>query len=252
MLHCGLRFLVLSVCLVATGGLGTAGQASSRVKTTDVKVGSGHKATPGDLVTVLYEGSLADGTVFDSNFAKDSNTLSFVLGRGDVIKGWDDGVAGMAKGGERKLVIPPSLGYGDKQHGNIPANSTLYFTVRCLDIVKVGEENVFDKVEVKAGKGAVARKGMTVTVDYVGKLLNGKVFDSTYETKKPVSFTLGAGEALNAIDMGVTGMRVGGERILRLPPALAFGSAGNPLRGVPANAVVLYDIVLRKVKKAKR
>jgi FKBP-type peptidyl-prolyl cis-trans isomerase len=251
MLHRGLRFLLVSACAVGSLAGALAGQTSGKVKSTDVQVGTGHRAAQGDLVTVLYVGTLADGTTFDSNTSKDSNPFAFVLGKGEVIKGWDIGVLGMAKGGKRKLVIPPELGYGSNAQASIPANSTLRFTITCLDIVKKGEENVFDKVDLKVGNGKTATKGSTVTVEYVGTLLNGKVFDSTKDLKKPVTFTIGAGEAIKAIDMGITGMREGGKRRLRLPPALAFGSIGNMARGIPGNAVVIYDIVLKKVGQGK-
>jgi peptidylprolyl isomerase len=77
---------------------------------------------------VQYIGRLADGTVFDSSFSR-GQPFEFVLGVGQVIAGWDQGLATMKVGGWRKLVIPPALGYGNVANGNIPANSTLYFDV---------------------------------------------------------------------------------------------------------------------------
>jgi len=101
----------------------------------DIKEGTGKTAENGDLVTVNYVGTLTDGTIFDSSIAK-NQPFTFTIGAGQVIKGWDLGVAGMKVGGERKLVIPPSLGYGSSgtPGGSIPPNSTLDFTVDLLKI----------------------------------------------------------------------------------------------------------------------
>jgi peptidylprolyl isomerase len=101
----------------------------------DINEGTGKTAENGDQVTVNYVGTLTNGTVFDSSIAR-NQPFTFTIGAGQVIKGWDLGVAGMKVGGERKLVIPPSLGYGSTgtPGGPIPPNSTLDFTVDLLKI----------------------------------------------------------------------------------------------------------------------
>lgn len=99
----------------------------------DVKVGSGPAAKEGDTVSVHYTGTFADGKKFDSSLDR-GEPFSFTLGAGNVIEGWDKGVAGMQVGGTRKLVIPPALGYGPNDYGPIPGNSTLYFTIELLEI----------------------------------------------------------------------------------------------------------------------
>lgn len=99
----------------------------------DEVVGTGAEAVPGKKVTVNYVGTLVDGTKFDSSY--DHGTpFSFNLGAGEVIVGWDQGVAGMKIGGKRKLIVPPSLGYGSQTVGPIPANSTLVFEVELLGV----------------------------------------------------------------------------------------------------------------------
>ena len=117
----------------AGGSGGSEVTTPSGLKYTDVKVGTGAEAKAGQRVTVHYTGTLTDGKKFDSS--KDRNQpFVFGLGAGQVIKGWDEGVAGMKVGGVRKLTIPADLGYGARGAGGvIPPNATLLFEVELLD-----------------------------------------------------------------------------------------------------------------------
>jgi FK506-binding nuclear protein len=112
---------------------GTLGVKEIRgVKIDDKKLGKGVAAKSGNVVAMRYIGKLEDGKVFDSN--KKGKPFTFKLGKGEVIKGWDIGVAGMAVGGERRISIPPALAYGKKALPGIPANSKLVFDVKLLEI----------------------------------------------------------------------------------------------------------------------
>lgn len=105
----------------------------TQLQVKDERVGTGAVAKSGDSVTVNYKGTLLDGTVFDQSYGK--APFTFNLGTGGVIKGWDQGVAGMKVGGKRALVIPASLGYGDKGSGStIPGGATLKFDVELLSV----------------------------------------------------------------------------------------------------------------------
>lgn len=112
----------------------TTMQNPTQLEMQDVTVGTGAEAVAGKTVTVNYTGKLTDGTVFDSSLNPGRTPFSFTLGAGQVIQGWDMGVAGMKVGGTRILVIPASLGYGAQANGPIPANSTLIFEVQLLSV----------------------------------------------------------------------------------------------------------------------
>jgi FKBP-type peptidyl-prolyl cis-trans isomerase len=100
----------------------------------DTTVGTGPEAAKGKSVEVHYTGTLADGTKFDSSLDR-RQPFAFKLGAGQVIKGWDEGVAGMKVGGTRKLVIPSDLAYGPRGHpGVIPPNAQLTFVVQLLKV----------------------------------------------------------------------------------------------------------------------
>ncbi|MEA5441197.1 FKBP-type peptidyl-prolyl cis-trans isomerase [Cyanobium gracile] len=105
----------------------------SGLRITDLALGEGAEAKSGQTVVVNYRGTLTNGKEFDSSYGR--GPFSFPLGAGRVIRGWDEGVAGMKVGGKRKLVIPPDLAYGERGAGGvIPPNATLVFEVELLEI----------------------------------------------------------------------------------------------------------------------
>lgn len=103
----------------------------TKLVTQDVVVGAGATAQAGDVVSVSYIGTLEDGTVFDSS---EDEPVTFTLGAGDVIRGWDTGIEGMRVGGKRILIIPASLAYGNIETDTIPKNSTLLFAIELLAV----------------------------------------------------------------------------------------------------------------------
>jgi FKBP-type peptidyl-prolyl cis-trans isomerase len=143
------RLFSLFVILIVTLTSGHAQNNTSPTKVTgkptstasglqywDIVVGTGATAVAGKPVSVHYTGWLTDGKKFDSSVDR-GQPFSFPLGGGKVIKGWDEGVAGMKVGGKRQLRIPPELGYGARGAGGvIPPNATLIFDVELLDVGK--------------------------------------------------------------------------------------------------------------------
>jgi len=231
----------------------------SGLKYAILKPGKGDGARKNQPVTVHYTGWLANGTKFDSS--RDRNEpLTFVLGVGQVIEGWDEGVLGMKPGEQRQLIIPPDLAYGDEDQGPIPAKSTLTFDV---ELISLGEDNERPtKVDSKKfkttpsglkyailveGTGPQARNGKAVTVDYTGWLeKGGKKFDSSVDRGRPFIFTLGEGRVIPGWEEGVEGMKVGEKRQLIIPAALGYGDQGAG-KVIPPKATLIFDVKLLRI-----
>ena len=123
-----------SAMTATTTAAPTGGANVTELKIEELKVGNGAEAKAGQPVSVHYTGWLTDGKKFDSSLDR-GQPFKFQLGAGQVIPGWDKGVAGMKVGGKRKLTIPPAMGYGERGAGGvIPPNATLVFEVELLGV----------------------------------------------------------------------------------------------------------------------
>ena len=109
-------------------------KTTSGLEYIEVQAGTGAQAAAGKTVSVHYTGKFQDGRVFDSSISR-GEPITFRLGVGQVIKGWDEGIALMKVGGKAQLIIPPSLGYGERGAGGvIPPNATLVFDVELVNV----------------------------------------------------------------------------------------------------------------------
>lgn len=208
-----------------------------------LRPGIGYGAAKGDVLTMLYRGTLKDGKVFDENSKKPP--FAFRLGAGQVIKGWDQGLIGAKRGSKLHLTIPPELGYGAQAVGPIPANSTLTFEVEVLRIDRQSDKPKVEIQEVKRGSGAAAGPNSKVKVHYRGTFVNGVEFD---KSKEPFEVELGAGMVIPGFESGLVGMKVGGKRKVTIPFALAYGESGRPPQ-IPRMATLVFELILVDVVK---
>ncbi|MCC6455163.1 MAG: FKBP-type peptidyl-prolyl cis-trans isomerase [Caldilineaceae bacterium] len=234
---------------------------ASGLQYTELRAGSGPKPQPGEIVSVHYTGTLEDGTVFDSSRER-GEPISFPLGGGYVIPGWDEGIALMNQGGHSTLVIPPDLAYGAEGFGDvIPANATLTFDVELVDIAPgspaaptaVDEasytttEQGIKYVDLVAGDGPAVANGQLVVAHYTGWLEDGTKFDSSLDRGEPFTFNLGMGQVIAGWDLGMRGMKVGATRQLVIPPQLGYGERGAG-GVIPPNATLIFEIELLEVQ----
>lgn len=228
-------------------------------------LGEGEAAKAGAEVSMNYYGTLEDGTMFDTSL-KRNQPYTFELGKGRVIKGWDQGIPGMKVGGKRRLTIPAKLAYGSRAKGKIPANSQLTFTVELVAMIPPPPDPQGDEAfeaeplrrteleggliieDISDGEGRVAKAGDSISMHYTGMLDNGIVFDSSVPKKKVLTFVLGTKRVIAGWEQGIPGMKVGGLRRLIIPAKLAYG---DRVKGrIPANSRLTFTVELMAVKDA--
>ncbi len=221
--------------------------------------GTGEQPQNGDKVVVHYTGKLTNDSVFDSSVNR-GQPFSFKLGVGQVIKGWDEGIALLNVGDKATFTIPSDLAYGEKGAGGvIGPNETLIFDVELLDIMEApkpfnveGKDTIttasglkYIKLNETDGVSAAANKN--VSVHYSGYLEDGSMFDSSVERGQPLEFACGQGRVIKGWDEGIALLKVGEKARLIIPHDLGYGERGFPPI-IPAKATLIFDVELMDVK----
>ena len=216
------------------------------------------KVDSGDVISVHYVGMLDDSTIFDSSYDR-KQPLQFEVGVGRVIKGWDQGLTYLNMGDSALFIIPADIAYGERSMGKIPANSTLHFIVKVVDVKKpikpwkVNEkkrvflDDSLSYIIVEKGDGEIAKTGDRVKVQYSGYFINWKKFDSSYDNDaKPFEVILGRHHVIDGWDKGIVGMNVGEKRRLYIPYMLAYGDNGR--MPIPPKTDLIFDVELVNVE----
>lgn len=261
--------LLAASVLVATSSYGQKNSKMAKDETTTAsglkvlvtKKTDGPKPKAGDKVTVHYTGKLTNDSVFDSS-VKRNQPFSFKLGAGQVIKGWDEGIAMLHKGEKATLTIPGNLGYGERGYPPIiPQNATLIFDVELLDFTEAVVPKPYDvsgkdTLSTASGlkyvmiqknpSGVQAVSGKSVSVHYSGYLLDGKLFDSSVERGEPITFGLGMGHVIAGWEEGIALLKTGEKARLIIPYNLAYGEGGQG--PIPPKATLVFDVELVDVK----
>lgn len=221
-----------------------------------IEEGDGEQPKVGDIVSVHYTGTLTDGTVFDSSVTR-GQPITFPLGVGRVIPGWDEGIALLKVGTKARFTIPSNLAYGASGTGSIPGGATLIFDVDLIEIIPgppdapaaVAESDYeFTDSGVKyatlePGDGASPEAGELVTVHYTGWLTDGTMFDSSLSRGTPFQFVIGQGQVIAGWDDGVASMKIGEYRQLVIPPELGYGDSGAG-NVIPPGASLIFEVEL--------
>ena len=228
--------------------------------------------TEGSTARVKFCARIMGGNELGSS-DKLGDYYDIVYAQGTVLRGLEEGIGLMSAGDKAQFVLPYNLAYGENPYGLIPAYSNLIFDVEMLDILSAEEANLsrtekarqeFDKYltdnKIKAekrdsglvyvcnrkGSGACAAAGQTITVHYTGKLMDGRVFDSSVERGEPIDFVLGEGRVIKGWDEGVALMKKGEKATLIIPFDLAYGSRQMGMISPYSNLV--FDIEIIDIK----
>ncbi|XP_012724084.2 peptidyl-prolyl cis-trans isomerase FKBP9 [Fundulus heteroclitus] len=205
------------------------------------------KTVVGDFVRYHYNGSLLDGTFFDSSYSR-NHTYDTYVGQGYVIAGMDEGLLGVCIGERRTVIIPPHLAYGEEGTGSkIPGSAVLVFDIHMIDF-----HNPSDNTEVTVTYKPeecvkLTKKGDFIKYHYNGTLLDGTLIDSTHGYGKTYNVVLGANQVVPGMEDGLMDMCVGEKRRLIIPPHLAYGERGVTDQ-VPGSAVMLFDVELMEIE----
>lgn len=212
----------------------------------DFRIGTGATLNRGDVITIKYATYLEDGKKVEA-----SDAYTFLGGLRTVIEGWDQGLANMRVGGQRKLTIPPLLAYGDTgRDPGIAPNATLISYIEVLSIApQQTTENSVKYVDLVVGTGWTPIQNDILVVNYTGWLASdGTKFDSSLnEGRTPFEFAFATGAVIRGWDDGLANMRVGGKRVLIIPPDMAYGDQGSG-DAIPPGATLIFEVELLEIK----
>ena len=228
---------------------------------TDIRPGTGWTAAPGDTIWVDYTGIRSiDGTEFDNSYDR-GEPISFTLGANQVIDGWDEGLVGAQAGMQRRLDIPADLAYGDSPPGGvIEAGDALTFMLEVravvppsveadapLDLTLTPYAQVLEPItdDLIVGEGDPVVDGDTVIVQIMmARGDNLVVVLNTWADNQPLLIEMVDGYTVPGLQAGLYGMRLGGRRVIAVPPEDAFGGEGIPSIGLPADTPVVFIVDL--------
>ncbi len=213
---------------------------SSGLRYMIVRPGTGEAATAGRYVQIHYVASTLSGELIDHS--DPDHPVGYVLWSGRVLRGWDEGVAGMRVGEKRRLFLPRELLVGPYPGSAVLPDAPLLFNIELVGVLP-GIRSITDK----PGQGTIARPGDMVQVHYkafIGRAATA--YDNSYDRGEPIEFRIGAGEVIQGWELGVIGMSEGETRTIEIPSYLGYGHRGAA-GIIPPDSSLRYTIELLKV-----
>lgn len=229
----------------------------SGLKWWDIERGVGAPPTEGQVVQVDYTAWLESGMAVETT-SDGLSPLRFVIGAGLVPPALDEGVRGMSVGGKRQLIAPPELAYGDEGVLNrIPPGAVLTYELTLTDHWSVPDTpppaadwtvlpsgvRISDLV---VGGGRVLQPRRVAYMDYA-MWADGALVGSSFDQPQPMRARVGVGALLEGWEQGLVDLRVGGRRLIEVPPELAYGTEGSGTE-IPPDASLLIEVQLRRVR----
>lgn len=234
----------------------------SGIRITEIAEGDGPSPAVGEAVSIRYTARHLDGDVFEGT-PPDGEPARFIVGRGQLLPGFEEGLSTMRKGGKRIVVIPPELAYGKGGRPPlVPPDTWIELELELVEIEPgpppiqpwsdagreiIALDNGLQFVDFEIGDGEFPVFGGRIVVHYSGFLGDGTLFDSSYYRGAPVELEMSAKKLIPGWAQALLSMREGGKRKLIIPPSLGYGSEGFPGK-VPPDATLIYDIELLKVE----
>lgn len=218
--------------------------------------GSGPTPQEGDIVTMHFSGTLADGTLFGDTYTA-NEPITVIYGRGQLLPGWEEGLGMMKEGGEAQMVLPPELAFGEQGFGSIPPNAQVIIDVELLTVEAPPEPTAVEEsdlettdsglqyYDIEEGDGATPEEGGLVSTEYAIWVQeeDGNRFVVSSEDRGPIPFTVGSLDTVfPGWDEGVRTMQVGGKRLLIIPPELGLGAQGGG--DIPPDSTLIMEIEL--------
>lgn len=228
----------------------------------EMEAGDGPSPQDGDIAIMNFIATLPDGTEFGNSYQQ-GEPIRVILGRGQLLPGWEEGLKLMKEGGQARMILPAELAFGAEGYGMIPPDSPIILLVELISVdqpptpMDVPNENLtttesgLQYYEIIIGDGDVAKDGDTVTNHFVIWVKGDPedLFIGSSYGDQPISFEIGRGDMVfSGWEEGTAGMQVGGRRLLIIPPELGLGEAGAG--EIPPNATLIMEIELMDVSQA--
>jgi len=224
-----------------------------------VKKGEGKKIINGNKVYVQYVGKLENDIIFDSNVGKEP--FVFTVGERRVIAGFEEAILQLNEGDSAIIIIPPHLGYGNRQVGVIPPNSTLKFFIKILKVEKAEKISLFEcnnndtiylenglkylLIERNLNEKKIA-EGDIVEIEYIGYFPNWEIFDSSIKRKQPLRFEVGKKHVIYGLEKAILHMYKGDKARIFIPFEYAYGAEGK-YPTIPPKTNLVFDVFIKNI-----